>query len=459
MFRLRPIPAEDGVPRFALLDGTRSAFQVSNRVHEVLTGSHDTDLSIPAEIPGEIRRLRDLGFWPEDPVAWELSEQYVSLSLHLIHGCNLACPYCNVQQGTYGEPESLMSMETAFAAVDFLKSMAGNRFPRLVFYGGEPLLNWEVLTRVVRHVSSVLPSCALQVITNGTLLDRERAAFFAENHVFTVLSLDGPREVQDRNRPARDGGGSYERACRGLACLREANAGFHIRGTWVPDTVDYDRVFSHLAELAGDERKVTVALEFGQNGGEGVDAYNETLCRLFRDSARSEGLPPLSLGPFLDQVLRGDHAPISRCEAGHAGFSVTPDGTLYPCQVSAYLKEFPLGTVKGGMDDSGKRNQGAFLGIQSPACHSCWARTLCFGPCPMGPRIESASPYCTTTQLQIGQALQWAARASADQLTGQVTTGEPDRRIERNMALRGLLWKHNTHIRPLAVYPQPDRAS
>ena len=462
--RLIPVPdEEDGLesgPHLALLSGTRSAFRVSSRVHQALASGKPLDARTTDKVGAEIRRLEGLGFWPVDPPLWELSERHRSLSLHLAHECNLACPYCNVQQGTYGEAASRMPEATARAGVDYLRSMAGDRSVRLVFYGGEPLLNWEVLTRAVAYAEEVLPSCAFEIITNGTLLNAERAAFLAAHQGFTVLSLDGPREVHDRNRPLKTGGGSYDLARRGLEYLKQAKAGFHLRATWVPGIADYERVHDHLAGLAGDAQRVTVALEFEQAGSEGVFLWNERLCDQYREARQSPAPLPSGLAPFLDSVLRADLAPVARCEAGHAGFSVTPDGTLYPCQVSASLKRFPLGNVWEGIHAQGRKGLEAFLHPASPVCETCWARTFCAGPCPYSAPVPQDWPYCRTIRLQVRQALAWAAETPSAGLAGaRPEEGKTARDLARAAALGDLLWKQNAHIRPLALYPQPDRAA
>lgn len=460
LFRLSPVPWDGGSQRFALLEGTRSAFQVSKPVHEALTRPERLGgARLEEQVSSEIQRLRVLGFWPDAPGVWELSEKRFSLSLHLIHGCNLACPYCNVQQGTYGEPESLMSLETALAGLEFLREQAGDRSMRLVFYGGEPLLNWPVMRRTVERVSSELPWCDLEVVTNGTLLNPERAAFLAKHHVFTVISMDGPREVHDQNRPMKTGGGSYDSARQGLSCLQDAGAGFHIRATWVPGTAEYDRVLSHLAGLAGDARKVSVALEFERAGSEGAEAWNRVLCERFQAARAGADGPPPDLNPVLDQVLRADQAPVLRCEAGDAGMSVTPDGRLYPCQVTASMKQYGLGTIRKGLDAEGKRNQAAFLGIHSEACGACWAQGLCAGPCPLSVPIPSDGALCRTNKLQVHQALEWAARTPSLELAAPFAGDARQRQdAERGAALRDLLWKQNRHIRPLALWPQPEQA-
>jgi uncharacterized protein len=449
--RLVLVPAEGPGPGFALLQGTRSGFRVSPEVRAVLEGRRGLEGELGSAVEQEVRRLRGLGFWPESPARWELGERQLTLSLHLAHACNLACPYCNVQQGTYGGPGSLMDEGTALAGVRLLGELAGGRSPRLVFYGGEPLLDWPVLERTVREAEALLPGCGLEVVTNGTLLDPERAAFLAEHRVFTVLSLDGPPGVHDRNRPMKGGGGSYARARRGLSCLQEAGARFHIRATWVPGTADYEEVLSHLAGLAGDESKVSVALEFDQAGGRGAERFHRALCERYGAALEAGDEPPASLAPSLDQVLRADLAPVPRCEAGRAGISVTPDGSLFPCQVSASLGRFPLGTVREGLTAAGREQRGAFL-TAGPGCEGCWAGAFCSGPCVYDDARVGERPFCRILQLQVARALR-----AADRTAGELLPRAEGRDPARGMALRELLWRQNLHLRPLALFPQPEQ--
>lgn len=449
--RLAPVPVEGPGPGLALLEGTRSGFRVSPEVREILEGREVLEGDLPGAVEREVRRLRALGFWPEAPARWEPGDRQFTLSLHLAHACNLACGYCNVQQGSYGGPECLMDEETALAGVRLLGELCGERSARLVFYGGEPLLNWPVLERAVREAGAALPSCSLELVTNGTLLNPERAAFLAGHRVFTVLSLDGPAGVHDRNRPLRGGGGSYDLARRGLARLREAGAGFHIRATWVPGTADYREVLSHLAGLAGDEARVSVALEFEQAGSGGAERFHRALCERYGEAVEAGGEPPASLAPALDQVLRADLAPVPRCEAGRAGISVTPEGHLYPCQVSASLGRFFLGTVREGVTGAGRERLEAFLAA-GPGCSGCWAGAFCSGPCVYDDPSVGERPFCRTLQLQVQQALRSAARPAAE-----LAPGVEGRDPARGMALRELLWERNRHLRPLALFPQPER--
>ena len=455
--RLVPVPDCNG-HRFALLEGTKSSFLVSDHVYELLqkqtsNGGQNTDT-----IAREIKRLKDLGFWYDNPKSFEISKDYISLSLHLVHGCNLACTYCNVKQGTYGEPFSLMDESTADAAIDFFVSIRNGRFPRLVFYGGEPLLNWDVLTHATKKIASIFAEREIQIVTNGTLIDKERAQFLADNEIFVIISIDGPKDIHDRNRPMKTGGSSYEKAVKGLEHLKTAGVRFHIRATWSPEYAPYDDVYMHLVEIAGNSRQVTVALEFSEANGSAIERYNELLFDKYRLAEEKGCELPNSTYQYLDQALRADWAPVPRCEAGHAGFSITPNGDIYPCQVSVSRKKFKLGTIYTGIDEKGRENLQEFLESSSPVCEKCWANNYCGGPCRYAVPIPDNWDYCKTVRLQIIEAFNFIARAHTGDLLpiyqAPEVFDEEIRAIKRGAALREILWKHNRHILPISICPQ-----
>ena len=455
--RLVPIP-DCSNRKFALLEGTKSAFLLSDQSYELLTNTVHGENKTSSLIVPEIHRLRALGFWPENVVQHEVSEKYISVSLHLIHGCNLACTYCNVQQGTYGEPLSLMEDSTAYAAIDFLARIRNGRFPRLIFYGGEPLLNWKVLTRATKKMTSLFPEGAIEIVTNGTLIDHERARFLADHDIFTIVSMDGPKEVHDKNRPMKTGESSYEKAREGLEHLKEAGVRFQIRATWAPGYACYDDVLVHLCGLAENSRQVTLAMEFDMAGTEAINEYNEILSGKFRQAEENRAELPNTIYQYLDQALRADWAPVPRCEAGHAGFSVTPQGDIYPCQVSVSKKRFKLGTVWDGINEKGRKKQREFLEHSFSMCETCWANPYCSGPCRYANPVADNWPYCDTVKLHIMEAFKFIAGKVSRELLTTYQQPEISREqfeaLEKGCALRDILWKHNHHIKPLPLCPQ-----
>ncbi len=454
---MSPVPYA-GYPKTALLKGTKGTFVLSNILYEKLRNRDYSPNGVTAECAKEIKRLQDLGFWYKSSRPFEISDRFIALSLHLIHGCNLACIYCNVQEGTYGDDLTFMDESTAYAAIEYLAKIRKGRFPRLIFYGGEPLLNWEVLTQSAERMASVFSQREMQVVTNGTVIDEERAEFLAKYDIFTILSMDGPKWIHDRNRPMKDGGSSYEKARKGLECLKKAGVRFHIRATWIPGFAGYNEIFQHLTGIAEDSRKVSVGIEFGYADDNGVEEYNRALAGRYRQAEQKRLDLPNSVYVYLDMISKADLAPVARCEAGHAGLSVTPSGELYPCQVSVSKGKYHLGNIWQGIDEQGKKNLEIFLNRFSPACKTCWVRPYCPGPCSYAGPISEELPYCKTIKLEVIEALKWMAKASDQELSHIYYAREEPSRIpgvfKYGLALRKLLWKHNRHIKPLAIYSQ-----
>ncbi len=461
--KLKPIESvcRNSRLRYAFLYNTSISFLVSKPLFQYLYSHDPPSKHLIKQFEAEIRRIWSLGFGTLETLSKKKSESIQEISLHLTHGCNLACNYCNVQQGTYGEKESLMDKQTASAAIDFLSRSGCRKSPTLVLYGGEPLINWPVLEAAVHKMKKTFGESDIKVVTNGTLLNNERAVFFAKNDVFTIISIDGPKEIHDHNRPTTGNCSSYDKVVKGLEYLKKAGARFHVRGTWVPGTGNYETILGYLAEMVGDRRLVTLGLcfEYANTASE----YNNSLKILF-DSARKDiRLFPSVSFPYVDRILRPGIAGLDTCSAGRTGFSITPLGDIYPCQVSVSLKKYKAGDVYNGINKSGQKVLEDFLNISSSKCKTCWAQVYCSGPCPYAVPFPDDWPYCDTVKLQIREALAFCVETQPDTLLEfyhRSSTGSiPIRRYKQIFALRDLLWKSNHHIKPLSICPQGRGAS
>ena len=136
-----------------------------------------------------------------------------ALCLHIAHDCNLACKYCFAEEGEYHGRRALMSYEVGKKALDFLIANSGSREHLEVdFFGGEPLMNWDVVKRLVEYGRSkeaeFHKKFRFTLTTNGVLLNDEVMEFCNREMSNVVLSLDGRPEVNDKMRPFRNGKGS-----------------------------------------------------------------------------------------------------------------------------------------------------------------------------------------------------------------------------------------------------------
>ena len=133
-----------------------------------------------------------------------------ALCLHIAHDCNLACKYCFAEEGEYHGRRALMSYEVGKKALDFLIANSGSRHNLEVdFFGGEPLMNWQVVKDLVAYGRSQEEphnkKFRFTLTTNGVLLNDEVMEFCNREMANVVLSIDGRPEVHDYMRPFRNG--------------------------------------------------------------------------------------------------------------------------------------------------------------------------------------------------------------------------------------------------------------
>ncbi len=179
-----------------------------------------------------------------------------ALCLHIAHDCNLACRYCFAEEGEYHGRRALMSFEVGKKALDFLIANSGNRRNLEVdFFGGEPLMNWDVVKQLVEYGRSkeeeYNKKFRFTLTTNGVLLNDEVMEFCNREMGNVVLSLDGRPEVNDKMRPFRNGKGSYELIVpkfQKFADSRNQN-NYYVRGTFTRENLDFSQDVIHFADL------------------------------------------------------------------------------------------------------------------------------------------------------------------------------------------------------------------
>lgn len=169
-----------------------------------------------------------------------------ALCLHIAHDCNLACKYCFAEEGEYHGRRALMSIEVGKKAIDFLIANSGNRRNLEVdFFGGEPLMNWEVVKEIVRYGRSkeeeYNKNFRFTLTTNGVLLNDEVMEFVNKEMSNVVLSLDGRKEVNDEMRPFRNGKGSYDLIVPKFQKLADSRnqTNYYVRGTFTHNNLDF----------------------------------------------------------------------------------------------------------------------------------------------------------------------------------------------------------------------------
>lgn len=319
-----------------------------------------------------------------------------ALCLHLAHTCNLACGYCFADSGRFGGQASLMSDDVARQALDFLFAQSrGRRHLEVDFFGGEPLLNFDVLRRTVaygRQKGKELGKIVkFTVTTNGTLLDDEIGDYLNRENIDAVLSLDGRPETNDAMRVHPNGGGTYAEIMPRLQKFAGSRQGrwYYVRGTFTRLNLDFAEDVRHLA----DAGFTAISMEPAVTGAEFPYALTEKdlprllseydrLADLYRQRRR-EGRPfsfyhfnlDLNGGPCLAKRMTG-------CGAGYEYVAVAPDGSIYPCHQFVGRSGFRLGDVSRGITNPTLSEEFRQMHVLAKdECRDCWARFLCSGGC------------------------------------------------------------------------------
>ena len=319
-----------------------------------------------------------------------------ALCLHVAHVCNLTCSYCFAGQGKYQGQAALMSLETGKKALDFLVAHSGSRRNLEVdFFGGEPLLNWDVVKGVVAYGRELEKTHGktfrFTLTTNGVALDEEMMDFTNREMHNVVLSLDGRQQVHDRYRVDRQGKGSYEAIVPKFQefVRKRGERGYYIRGTFTRDNLDFLQDVLHMADLGftqlSMEPVVTAPDDPGALREEDLpllfEQYEQLALEMLKRKRAGRGFDfyhyniDLQNGPCIHKRLSG-------CGSGTEYLAVTPQGDLYPCHQFVGDEQFKMGSLEEGVTRADLQEAFRQNTLQAhPECAGCWAQLYCAGGC------------------------------------------------------------------------------
>ncbi len=319
-----------------------------------------------------------------------------ALCLHIAHDCNLACKYCFAQEGEYHGRRALMSFEVGKKALDFLVHHSGSRVNLEVdFFGGEPLMNWQVVKDLVSYGRSLEEPYhkrfRFTLTTNGVLLNDEVLEFVNKEMANVVLSIDGRKEIHDLMRPFRGGQGSYEGIVPKFQKAAESRGqmNYYVRGTFTRNNLDFSRDVMHLADLGFKQisvEPVVAAPEddyaLRQEDVPGLLAeYDKLAVELLNRKKQGKGVNffhfmiDLEGGPCVAKRLSG-------CGSGTEYLAVTPWGDLYPCHQFVGKEEFLMGNVDEGITNTAIRDEFKTCNVYAKEkCRDCFAKFYCSGGC------------------------------------------------------------------------------
>ena len=362
-----------------------------------------TDADIE-ECYDQVLELKEAGklFAPDTfkPMAGKLKEKTAgvvkALCLHIAHTCNLNCAYCFASQGKYHGERAVMSFEVGKRALDFLIEHSGTRRNLEVdFFGGEPLMNFEVVKQLVAYARSIEKehnkNFRFTLTTNGVLVDDEVIEWANRECSNVVLSLDGRKEIHDAYRVDYAGNGSWDRIVPKFQKFVQARGGkdYYMRGTFTHANPDFLTDIRQMLDLGFTELSMEPVVCAPGDPAElteedlpiVLDQY-EKLAELMLQ--RDKEGKPFTFYHYMIDRTGGPciYKRISGCGSGTEYMAVTPWGDLYPCHQFVGEEKFKLGNIWDGVTNKETQCEFANCNVYArPECADCWAKLYCSGGC------------------------------------------------------------------------------
>jgi uncharacterized protein len=356
-----------------------------------------------SEIVDEIYELKENGMLFAEDIyeksidAFKNRETVVkALCLHIAHDCNLKCRYCFAEEGEYHGRRALMSYEVGRKALDFLVANSGSRVNLEVdFFGGEPLMNWQVVKDLVAYGRSLEEphhkKFRFTLTTNGVLLDDDIIDFANREMANIVLSVDGRKEINDRMRPLAGGQGSYDLILPKYRKVAESRkqTNYYVRGTFTHFNKDFAADVLHLADLGFKQISVEPVVAAQSEDYALVESdipeilaeYDKLAAEMIKRHREGRGfnffhfMIDLEGGPCVYKRLSG-------CGSGTEYLAVTPWGDFYPCHQFVGQEDFLMGNVDDGITNTDIRGQFKECNVYSKEkCRDCFAKFYCSGGC------------------------------------------------------------------------------
>lgn len=318
-----------------------------------------------------------------------------NMVLELANDCNLNCKYCYGDGGSYGRKREMMSFETAKQAVDFLVANSGDiKELCIIFFGGEPLLNFKVMKSLIEYCKSIEDKIDKKInfamTTNGTVLTDEIYDYIKKYNITLTLSIDGPKNVHDNYRCYVNGKGSFDVINPNIKKLLDLKKGdIMARATVCHPNLNLNDIFKEFKAMgfnsvalslvdAKDTSELHIKPEDFKILANELDAMSED----FIDAIKNKKKYPYRLFFDIIALVYEKMKIIQPCGAGRAMIAVGTDGVLYPCQRFMGMSEYSFGNVYNGV--SGKvRDEFLSTTVENKEkCTNCWARYLCGGGCP-----------------------------------------------------------------------------
>lgn len=388
---------------------------VMRTVASEIEADHSISGSDAMETLEDISELHDNGLlWSEDPFEQAADEIKLKQSvlkaicLHVAHGCNMDCEYCFAGKGDYSGKSGIMSAETGKRALDYLVENSGaRRHLEVDFFGGEPLINWDVCKEIVAYGRELEKKhnkvFNFTLTTNGVLIDEDVIEFTNREMGNVVLSMDGRRSTHDRMRHSKTGGGTYDIIMDNFKALVDArttddpetashrkSSEYYMRGTYTAYNKDFAADVLAMADLGFRETSIEPVVSdpevpyalHEEDLPQLYEEYEKLALEMLAREDRGEGFSfyhytvDLTGGPCIYKRVAG-------CGVATEYLAVTPTGDLYPCHQFVGDDNMIVGNIYEGIThpetvDIFRNNNNIYTRDE---CGNCWARLYCAGGC------------------------------------------------------------------------------
>ena len=382
----------------------QSKEEIINAMCEKYLSCEDVTREDIEECYDQVTELKESGklFVPDTfaPMAGELKKKtsgvIKALCLHIAHTCNLNCSYCFASQGKYHGERALMSFETGKRALDFLVENSGTRRNLEVdFFGGEPLMNFEVVKQLVAYARSIEKeknkNFRFTLTTNGVLIDDDVIDFANREMSNVVLSLDGRKEIHDRFRVDYAGNGSFDKIVPKFQKLVDARGhkDYYMRGTFTHANPDFLKDIQAMLDLGFTELSMEPVVCASGDEGELLESDMPILFDQYEKLSelmikREKEGKPFTFYHYMIDLSGGPciYKRISGCGSGTEYMAVTPWGDLYPCHQFVGDEKFKLGDIWNGVSNFDIQNEFESCNVYAREdCKDCWAKLYCSGGC------------------------------------------------------------------------------
>ncbi|SNT17819.1 uncharacterized protein SAMN05446037_10489 [Anaerovirgula multivorans] len=314
-----------------------------------------------------------------------------SLTLDLTYRCNMNCTYCFAEGGSYGQKSQDMSLAVAIKSVKALLETPSKKV-HVNFFGGEPLLMITMIRQIIEYGNKLSEDLNKKITygmtTNGLLLTKEIIEFCNINNVGIMISCDGLKEIQDKMRPLKNGGGSFAILERKMKLLNSLRLRTTVRGTIVKRSLGrlkdtYTHFIKHgFSNIHFASVSTPSCNSYGLDVVDYIEYFKElcTLEPIIYEELRKNGVSRLGYLKYAFDILDNKHIKRNYCGAGSSSLTVSPEGNCYDCHRMVGKESSYLGNIldENFMNNHAKAHLNNLL---EESCRSCLAVSFCKGGC------------------------------------------------------------------------------